>query len=154
MFFVHGGVGPMQGQANHFYRYAPEKIQYGIDRYQNETIRLYSVLDKVLEGRDWLVGDGKGQFSLADINAYPWVQWHKWAGVKTLPPNVEKWAKRNLDRAATKKGMYAPDGKHELLDKILDPEFTGEDEETKQHARESANWVQQGMKADAEKHKQ
>lgn len=55
----------MQGQANHFYRYAPEKIQYGIDRYINETKRLYGVLDRRLQDRDYLVGDGKGKYSIA-----------------------------------------------------------------------------------------
>ena len=62
---AHGGIGPMQGQANHFYRYAPEKIQYGIDRYQNETKRLYGVLARQLEGRDYLVGEGRGKYSIA-----------------------------------------------------------------------------------------
>lgn len=55
----------MQGQANHFYRYAPEKIQYGIDRYINETKRLYRVLDDRLKDRDYLVGDGRGEYSIA-----------------------------------------------------------------------------------------
>lgn len=64
-FQAHGGIGPMQGQANHFYRYAPEKIPYGIDRYINETKRLYGVLDRRLQGRDFLVGDGKGKYSVA-----------------------------------------------------------------------------------------
>ena len=58
----------MQGQANHFFRYAPTKIQYGIDRYQNETRRLYSVLDERLQGRDYLVGNGRGKYSIADIS--------------------------------------------------------------------------------------
>lgn len=60
------GVGPMQGQSNHFTRYAPEDIPYGINRYQNETRRLYGVLDKHLAdtGNDWLVGD---RYSIADI---------------------------------------------------------------------------------------
>lgn len=59
-------------QSNHFSRYAPEDIPYAKKRYLNETIRLYAVLEERLEGRDWLVGSGKGQYSLADINAYPW----------------------------------------------------------------------------------
>ena len=57
----------MQGQANHFYRYAPEKIQYGIDRYINETKRLYGVLDRRLQGREYLVGDDKGKYSIACV---------------------------------------------------------------------------------------
>lgn len=63
----------MQGQTNHFERYAPEKIPYARDRYLNKTIRLYSVLEERLKDREWLVGDGRGQYSLADINAYRWV---------------------------------------------------------------------------------
>jgi glutathione S-transferase len=57
-------------------RYAPEQIQYGKDRYINETKRLYGVLEKHLEGRDWLVGEGKGKYSIADCNAYPWLHLH------------------------------------------------------------------------------
>lgn len=70
-----GGVGPMQGQANHFFRYAPEKIEYGITRYQNETKRLYGVYEDHLTGKkdgqkkDWLVG---GKYSLADMATQPW----------------------------------------------------------------------------------
>lgn len=53
------------GQLNHFYRYAPEKIQYGIDRYRNETLRLYGVLEDRLKDRDYLVGDERGKYSIA-----------------------------------------------------------------------------------------
>lgn len=62
----------MQGQANHFFRYAPEKIPYAINRYVEETKRLYSVLDGHLAGRDYIVGAGKGRYSIVDINAWPW----------------------------------------------------------------------------------
>lgn len=66
LFFLNAGVGPMQGQANHFTRYAPEHIPYGVARYQNETRRLYGVLDKHLQdvGGEWLVG---GKCTIADI---------------------------------------------------------------------------------------
>ncbi|CAO1621964.1 unnamed protein product [Parajaminaea phylloscopi] len=149
MFWVHGGLGPMQGQANHFTRYAPEKIPYAQDRYINETRRLYSVLEERLEGRDWLVGDGRGQYSLADLNAYPWVQWHKWAGLKDtdVGPNLKAWLERNLKRPAVKKGMYMPTGKHEILDKVLSPDFSDADADT--HAKESSSWILKGMKEDA-----
>jgi glutathione S-transferase len=103
------------GQANHFNRYAPEDVPYAKKRYTTETVRLYEVLESRLEGRDWLVGSGKGQYSLADLNAYPWVQWYRWAGLKDeqVGPNVKAWVKRNLDREAVHKGMYAPSGKNE-----------------------------------------
>src|SRR6187397_1601473 len=63
LMFQMGGIGPMQGQANVFFRYAPEKIQYAIDRYQNETKRLYQVLDRRLGEAEYLAGD----YSIADI---------------------------------------------------------------------------------------
>lgn len=68
----------MQGQANHFFRYAPEKIEYGIKRYQNETKRLYGVIEKHLsEGREWLAA---GQYTIADMANFSWVWGHAWAG--------------------------------------------------------------------------
>ncbi|KAK9897113.1 glutathione S-transferase [Cystobasidium minutum MCA 4210] len=107
MFFAHGGIGPMQGQANHFYRYAPEKIKYGIDRYQNETKRLYGVLDRRLQGREFLVGDGKGKYSIADSKAFPWVLLSPWAGVfaKDKPKSVQEWQDRIFARPAVQKGL-------------------------------------------------
>ncbi|WVQ72966.1 hypothetical protein IAR50_002528 [Cryptococcus sp. DSM 104548] len=104
IFFAHGGVGPMQGQANHFFRYAPEKIPYGIKRYQEETARLYSVLDGQLakkESGGWLVG---GKYSIADINVFPWVRLHEWAGVDITPfPALGKW----LEAIEARPGVYA-----------------------------------------------
>lgn len=81
----------MQGQANHFYRYAPTKIDYAIDRYHTETKRLYQVLNDRLQGQDggWLVG---GKFSVADLCCFSWVNWAEWAGVPTKTfPAVQKW---------------------------------------------------------------
>ncbi|KIK97990.1 hypothetical protein PAXRUDRAFT_9844 [Paxillus rubicundulus Ve08.2h10] len=72
IFFAHGGVGPMQGQAHHFRNYAPEDIPYGKKRYTDEVGRLYNVLNIRLEGRDYLAGPGKGKLSIADINVVPW----------------------------------------------------------------------------------
>lgn len=76
LFFLNAGVGPMQGQANHFTRYAPEKIEYGINRYQNETRRLYSVLDTHLakSASGYLVGD---RCTIADIAHYGWIVSHR-----------------------------------------------------------------------------
>jgi GST-like protein len=65
-----GGLGPMAGQNHHFGQYAPEKIPYAIDRYVNETNRLYGVLDRRLEGRAFIAGD---DYSIADMACYPWV---------------------------------------------------------------------------------
>lgn len=72
----------MQGQANHFFRYAPEKIEYGIKRYQNETKRLYEVMEKHLsDGREWLAA---GQYTIADMAAFGWVYGHDWAGMHAV----------------------------------------------------------------------
>jgi len=72
LFFQMGGVGPMFGQFGHFYRYAKDKIDhpYPVERYTNEVRRLLGVLDKRLEGREYLVGD---EFTIADIATFPWV---------------------------------------------------------------------------------
>ncbi|RPD74359.1 glutathione S-transferase C-terminal-like protein [Lentinus tigrinus ALCF2SS1-7] len=87
IFFAHGGVGPMQGQANHFNKYAPEDIPYAKKRYTEETKRLYSVIEIRLTengGRDWLAGPGRGRYTLADLNVIPWIRFHKIAGIETL----------------------------------------------------------------------
>ena len=76
--FLQCGLGPMQGQAHHFVRYAPEQIEYGIKRYTNETRRLYGVIEKHLsEGREWLAA---GQYTIADMANFSWVYMHDWAG--------------------------------------------------------------------------
>ncbi|KAJ1299660.1 hypothetical protein OPQ81_009112 [Rhizoctonia solani] len=111
IFFAHGGIGPIQGQAGHFYRFAPEPIPYVLDRYINEVKRLYSVLDGRLAGRDYLVGPGKGRYGLADMNTFPWVSVHRWAGVENMDdyPNVQAWLNRISERPQVKKGLDVPD---------------------------------------------
>jgi len=111
IFFTHGGIGPMQGQANHFNRAAPEKIPYAITRYQNETKRLYGVLEiRLKEGREYLAGPGKGKYSIADINAFPWVRIHPFAGIESVDefPNVKAWLDRIAARPAVQKGLTVP----------------------------------------------
>ncbi|KIJ53474.1 hypothetical protein M422DRAFT_25348 [Sphaerobolus stellatus SS14] len=94
--FAHGGIGPIA----HFTRLAPEKIPYAVKRYQEETKRLYSVLDKRLEGREWLVGP---HYSIADVKAYAW------AGVdRTEFPNIVAWVDRIKERPLTVKGLSVP----------------------------------------------
>ncbi|CAE6431923.1 unnamed protein product [Rhizoctonia solani] len=139
IFFTHGGIGPMQGQANHFYRYAPEKIPYGINRYINETKRLYSVLNDRLTDREYLVGPGKGRYGLADINAYPWVRSWSWAGVDSLEafPNVEAWLKRISERPQVDSGLDVPEPRSR---KALTKE---EEEEAAEGARK---WILQAQK--------
>ncbi|TCD70567.1 glutathione S- transferase, nitrogen catabolite repression regulator [Steccherinum ochraceum] len=110
MFFVHGGVGPMQGQLNHFARFAPENIPYAKKRYLDETRRLYGVLDIGLEGRDWLAGPDRGTYSIADMNGFPWVASHGFAGIETLNewPNVKAWVERCSERPAVRAGLQVP----------------------------------------------
>ena len=109
LMFQMGGVGPMQGQANVFFRYFPEKIPAVIARYQNETKRLYTVLDTRLAGRDYLVDE----YSLADIANYSWASIHWWAGVSIDDlPNLKRWMDNIAARPAVQKGVLVP-GKFE-----------------------------------------
>jgi len=94
----------MQGQANHFFRFAPEKIPYGINRYQAETKRLYSVLDARLAVSDsgFLVGD---RLTIADITTYGWVRIAGWSGIEIDEfPNLKAWEERLEQRDGFKKG--------------------------------------------------
>ncbi|GAA5917667.1 hypothetical protein JCM5296_007442 [Sporobolomyces johnsonii] len=141
IFFLQGGVGPMQGQANHFFRYAPEKIQYGIDRYQNETRRLYGVYEDHLAGKkdgekkEWLVG---GKFSIADMTSQPWIRMSSWAGVSLDPfPLLKDWVERIDARPAIQSALKIPE--QDLMTKMKkDPAL----EES--IMKESAAWVQKG----------
>ena len=105
LMFQMGGVGPMQGQANVFYRYAPEKIDYAIDRYQRETHRLYSVLDGRLADHDYLAGD----YSIADMASWPWVASHEWSGVAIDDlPHLGRWLEQVGSRPAVQRGKDIP----------------------------------------------
>ena len=88
LFWQMGGLGPMAGQNHHFSQYAPEKIDYAINRYVNETGRLYAVLDKRLSDREFIAGD----YSIADMACFPWIMTHKAQGL-TLDdfPHVKRW---------------------------------------------------------------
>jgi GST-like protein len=106
LMFQMSGVGPMQGQANVFFRYAPEKIQYAIDRYQNETRRLYEVLDRRLADVEYLAGD----YSIADIATWPWVSIHSWAGVSLDGlAALSRWLETVGKRPAVQKGRAVPE---------------------------------------------
>jgi GST-like protein len=106
LMFQMGNLGPMQGQANVFFRYAPEKIQYAIDRYQNETRRLYQVLDRRLGEVEYLAGD----YSIADIATWPWVSLHGWAGVAIDGmANLQRWIATVGARPAVQKGRAIPE---------------------------------------------
>jgi GST-like protein len=105
LMFQMGGVGPMQGQANVFFRYAPEKIPFAIARYQNETRRLYEVLDRRLGEAEYLAGD----YSIADMATWPWVSIHEWAGVSVDGlDRLQRWMKAVADRPAVQRGRAVP----------------------------------------------
>ncbi|RMX75233.1 hypothetical protein D0869_11815 [Hortaea werneckii] len=149
MTWMQSGIGPMQGQANHFYRYAPEKIQYAINRYQVETKRLYQVLNDRLATQKaagqglWIVG---GKFTVADISCFSWVNWAEWAGVETKPfPELQLWLETIQQRPAMEKGVNVPDV-FEMKKAMKSKE--GEEQFAKHHS----SWVMQGMKEDEAKH--
>jgi GST-like protein len=102
LMFQMGGLGPMLGQAHHFRQYAPEKIQYAIDRYTNEAKRLYCVMDKRLGEVPYLAGD----YSIADMAAFPWTQSHANHGVDLADyPNVKRWYDAIMARPAVQRGI-------------------------------------------------
>jgi len=106
LMFQMGGVGPMQGQANVFFRYFPEKLQGPIDRYQHETRRLYEVLDTRLGEAEYLAGD----YSIADIATYPWVRVHDWAGVAVDGlEHLQRWMATLDARPAVQRGLLIPE---------------------------------------------
>lgn len=99
-----GGLGPMAGQAHHFRLYAPEKIPYGIDRYTKEVNRLYGVMNKRLEGRDYLAGD----FSIADIACIGWaLGWERQGQDIESFPNLKAWIARMQARPGVARGLAA-----------------------------------------------
>jgi GSH-dependent disulfide-bond oxidoreductase len=105
LMFQMGGLGPMQGQANVFYRYFPEKIPAAIERYQKETKRLYGVLDRHLADNEYLAGD----FSIADIANWSWARIHDWAGVSIEELyNLQRWLKQIESRPSCVKGVGVP----------------------------------------------
>jgi GST-like protein len=106
LMFQMGGVGPMMGQANVFYRYAPERIPYAIDRYQREVRRLLEVLDTRLSDNEYLAGD----YSIADVANWSWVRGYKWSGV-TLDGlvHLKRWLDAIGQRPAVQRGVDVPE---------------------------------------------
>ena len=105
LMFQMAGVGPMMGQANVFFRYFPEKIQPAIDRYQNESRRLFEVLDRRLGESEWLGDD----FSIADIANWCWVRTYKWSGVSIDGlEHLRRWLDAMKARPACQRGIEVP----------------------------------------------
>jgi glutathione S-transferase len=106
LMFQMGGIGPMMGQANVFYRYAPERIPYAIERYQREVRRLFEVLDNRLAEHEFLAG----AYSLADIANWSWVRGYKWSGVALDGlAHLERWLAAIGERPAVKRGVDVPE---------------------------------------------
>lgn len=105
LMFQMGGVGPMMGQANVFYRYFPEKLPAAIQRYQNETRRLCEVLNTRLQDREYLCNE----LSIADIATWPWIKTHDWSGVSLEGlDHLQAWVQRLAVRPAFAKGIEVP----------------------------------------------
>ena len=123
LMFQMGGIGPMMGQANVFFRYFPETIPQAIDRYQKETRRLFEVLEQGLEGKEYLCGE----YSIADIANWCWVRTHKWSGVEVDKlPNLQAWMGRLAERVACQKGTKIPfrEKKPEGTQEEIDTKFS------------------------------
>lgn len=105
LMFQMGGIGPMMGQANVFFRYMPEKIPTAIERYQSECRRLFEVLNSRLSNREFLAGD----YSLADIANWSWVHTYYWSGVALDDlPHLQRWLENIGQRPAVQKGKNIP----------------------------------------------
>lgn len=106
-----GGLGPMLGQAHHFLHFNPGKSDYAEIRFRNEVARLYGVLDKRLDSRDYICDD----YSIADMACWPWVSRYEWQRINLAEySNVRSWYKRLLKRDAVQKGYHVPKKMNEI----------------------------------------
>ena len=133
LMFQMGGIGPMMGQANVFYRYFPEKIQPAIDRYQGECRRLFGVLNTHLANHEYLAGD----YSIADIANWAWVRTHRWSGVEMDGlEHLKRWRDAIRQRPAVQRGIEAPPSRIDLT--------RDGDEASQQFAKEARSIVETG----------
>ena len=133
LMFQVGGIGPMMGQANVFYRYFPDKIVPAIERYQGESKRLLRVLDGQLRDNEFLAGD----YSIADIANWVWVRTHRWSGVDVDDlPHLQRWLQRIRSRPAVQKGITMPPS---AIDRGAD------DEQAPRFAEEARQMVEMGQ---------
>lgn len=132
LMFQMGGIGPMMGQANVFFRYFPEKIQPAIDRYQGEVRRLFGVLDRHLEHHEWLAGD----YSIADIANWCWTRTARWSGVDPEPfEHLARWHRAIAERPAAMRGIAVPEDASKRLT---------DDADSKKFAAEASRLVEMG----------
>jgi glutathione S-transferase len=141
LFFQNAGVGPMQGQANHFVRYAAEKIEYGIKRYVNETRRLYSVLEEHFKNSksQYLVDN---RITIADVTHIGWVLWAGWAGVDIDEfPLLKAWRDRMMENPAVRKGNDVPEPS-KILELLKDPA------KVEEYAKHHSGWIMKANQKD------
>ena len=137
LMFQMGGVGPMMGQANVFFRYFPEKLQGAIDRYQGESKRLFRVLDGRLQEHEFLAGD----YSIADIANWAWVRTHNWSGVSLDGlPHLQRWVDAIAARPAVQRGILLPPSQ---LDR------NASEEKAQQFAAEARKMLETGQSTQA-----
>jgi glutathione S-transferase len=130
LMFQMGGIGPMMGQANVFYRYFPEKLQPAIDRYQNECRRLFEVLNGRLAESEWLAAD----YSIADIANWSWVRTHKWSGVSVDGlDHLSRWMTAMNARPACRRGVDVP---------FPIPNLTGDEKGAEEFAKGASTLLQ------------
>jgi len=117
LMFQMGGIGPMLGQAHHFRSYAPEKIEYAIDRYTREAGRLYRVVDRRLGETPWL---GGGDYSIADMATFPWLRRYERQGQHLADyPNLARWFEAMMARPAVQRGLQVL-AEHQMSGPITD----------------------------------
>jgi GST-like protein len=105
LMFQMGGIGPLLGQNHHFWLYAPEPIDYAIACYTNEAKRLYGVLDRRLENREFVIGD----YSIVDIAIFPWIRNHARQGIELAEfPQIGRWFDAIKVRPAVRRGLAVP----------------------------------------------
>ena len=103
LMFQMGGVGPMLGQAHHFRNFAPEKIEYSINRFTNEAKRLYSVMDQQVATHPYIAGD---EYTIADIAIFPWLRRWESQGIEwSNYPNLKNWFNRVTVRSGVNRGL-------------------------------------------------
>lgn len=138
LMFQMGGVGPMMGQANVFFRYFPEKIQPAIDRYQGESKRLLRVLDGHLKDREFLAGD----YSIADIANWAWARTHRWSGVDIDDlPHLQRWLAAIRARPAVQRGILMPPSSIDSR--------ANDDEQAKKFSEDARKMVETGQSRDS-----
>jgi GST-like protein len=104
-----GGIGPMLGQVHHFVKYNPGRAPYAEERFTKEAHRLYGTLNRRLEGRDYVAGSGRGDYTIADMAIWPWISRFEWQQIDLAAyPAVRDWYVRLAERPSVQRGYHVP----------------------------------------------